>query len=96
MKSSVLSKQAKYIKLLHHCRPFLLADKYFRLNAVFIVTLYISSSQHLFVKFPAGKTSAINFRETVNKLERAETMRDFQHLMFEWKERGKDSLEDNH
>lgn len=34
-----------------------------------------------------GKTSAINFRETVNKLQRAETMREFQHLMFEWKDR---------
>ncbi|KAJ7383858.1 hypothetical protein OS493_025734 [Desmophyllum pertusum] len=34
-----------------------------------------------------GKTSAINFRESVAELERADTMRDIQHLMFEWKER---------
>ena len=62
----------------------------------FSITVYISSSEHLFVKFSAGRTSAINFRETVNKLQRAETMRDFQHLMFEWKERGKDGVENNH
>jgi len=48
----------------------------------------------LFVKIPApGQTTAINFRETVNKLQTAETMRDFQHLMFEWKERGTDRVE---
>ncbi|PFX20442.1 Gamma-glutamyltranspeptidase 1 [Stylophora pistillata] len=35
----------------------------------------------------SGKTRAINFRETVAALEKAETMRDIQHLMFEWKER---------
>ncbi|CAH3132791.1 unnamed protein product [Pocillopora meandrina] len=35
----------------------------------------------------SGKTRSINFRETVAALEKADTMRDLQHLMFEWKER---------
>ncbi|KAJ7375868.1 hypothetical protein OS493_038345 [Desmophyllum pertusum] len=35
----------------------------------------------------SGKTRAINFRESVAELERADTMRDIQHLMYEWKVR---------
>ena len=46
-------------------------------------------SKNLFLKLLAGETKAINFRETVAELQRADTMRDIQHLMFEWKERGK-------
>jgi len=34
-----------------------------------------------------GESKAINFRETVVEQERADNMRQFQHLMYEWKER---------
>ena len=35
-----------------------------------------------------GETTAINFRETVAQHEKADSMKEFQHLMFQWKSRG--------
>lgn len=57
--------------------------------------LYLSQHLILFLKLLTGETKAINFRETVAALQRADSMRDIQHLMYEWKERGKSSRENN-
>ena len=39
--------------------------------------------------FFAGETKSINFRETVGEHQRADDMKQFQHLMYDWKRRGK-------